>query len=67
MTRKRSFALVAAAAVIAFLTMGAVLGTGTDKKGSPETGFLQGKVTSGKKQAEAGVWVIAETADLPTP
>ncbi len=70
MTRKRSFALVTAAAVIAFLTLGAVLGTGSGKKGPkgpPETGFIEGKVTSGKKHPEAGVWVIAETSDLPTP
>lgn len=29
--------------------------------------YLQGKVVSGSGEGEAGVWVIAETADLPTP
>jgi len=68
MSRKRSSALMAAAAVvIALLTLGAVLGTGSDKKASRGTGFIQGTVTSGAKHPEAGVWVIAETDDLPTP
>lgn len=29
--------------------------------------FIQGRVQSGDGSPEAGVWVIAETADLPTP
>jgi len=68
MSRKRSFALVAAAAAaIALLALGAVLGTGSDRKAPRATGFIQGTVTSGEKHPEAGVWVIAETDDLPTP
>jgi hypothetical protein len=29
--------------------------------------FIEGRVASGDGQPEAGVWVIAETASLPTP
>ena len=68
MRAKRTLSLIAAAVIVAALAaVGATLGTGTDKKPPPKTGFIQGKVTSGDKHAEAGVWVIAETADLPTP
>jgi streptogramin lyase len=68
MTRHRSLALIAAAVtVIALMAVGAALGTGTDKKAPPRTGFIQGKVVSGESHPEAGVWVIAETDDLPTP
>ena len=68
MRAKRTLSLIAAAVVIAALAaVGATLGTGTDKKAPPKTGFIQGKVTSGGNHAEAGVWVIAETSDLPTP
>ena len=35
--------------------------------GNPDIGFIEGRVTGTKDQAEAGVWVIAETSDLPTP
>ncbi len=37
--------------------------------GSPpeEANFIEGVVVSGEGDAEAGVWVIAETASLPTP
>ena len=68
MRAKRTLSLIAAAVTIAALAaVGATLGTGTDKKAPPKTGVIQGTVTSGANHAEAGVWVIAETADLPTP
>jgi hypothetical protein len=68
MRAKRTLSLIAAAVAIAALAaVGATLGTGTDKKSPPKTGFIQGTVTSGDDRPEAGVWVIAETADLPTP
>ncbi len=67
MRAKRPLSLLAAAVtVIALMAVGATLGTGTDKKAPPKTGVIKGKVTSGKTP-EAGVWVIAETDDLPTP
>ncbi len=69
MRAKRTLSIVVVAAtVIALMAFGATLGIGGDKKPKkPDTGFIQGKVTSGKNRAEAGVWVIAETGDLPTP
>jgi hypothetical protein len=72
MRANRSLALVAAAAAaIAVMAFGATIGTGGEGKKSkptkPATGFIQGKVTSGDRHPEAGVWVIAETDDLPTP
>ncbi len=69
MRAKRPLSIVVAAAtVIALMAVGATLGMGGDKKPKkPDTGFIQGKVTSGTSRAEAGVWVIAETGDLPTP
>ena len=68
MRAKRTLSLIAAAVIVAALAaVGATLGTGADKKAPPKTGFIQGKVTSGGNHAEAGVWVIAETSDLPTP
>ena len=33
---------------------------------SPAADFIEGRVTSGSNSAEAGVWVIAETEELPT-
>jgi hypothetical protein len=69
--RSWSLSLVAvAAAVVAFMALGAALGSGEDKKAKPRKppeGFIQGTVTSGDVRPEAGVWVIAETDDLPTP
>ena len=68
MRAKRTLSLIAAAVTVtALAAVGATLVTGTDKKPPPKTGFIQGKVTSGDRHPEAGVWVIAETADLPTP
>ena len=68
MRAKRTLSLIAAAVTVAALAaVGATLGTGADKKPPPKTGFIQGTVTSGGNQAEAGVWVIAETADLRRP
>jgi streptogramin lyase len=69
MSRSRTLALVTASVtVIACLVVGVALGTdaGGRKAATGKTGFVQGKVATGDK-AEAGVWVIAETADLPTP
>ena len=67
MRAKRPLSLLAAAVtVIALMAVGATLGTGTDKKAPPKTGVIKGKVATGKTP-EAGVWVIAETDDLPTP
>ena len=68
MRAKRTLSLIAAAVTVtALAAVGATLVTGTDKKPPPKTGLIQGKVTSGDRHPEAGVWVIAETADLPTP
>ena len=65
-TRPLSIA-AAAAAVVALMALGAALGTGQQGgPGARPTGFIQGQVTSGDGP-EAGVWVIAETTDLPTP
>ncbi len=67
MRAKRPLSLLAAAVtIIALAAVGATLGTGTDKKAPPKTGFVKGKVVTGDRP-EAGVWVIAETDDLPTP
>ena len=67
MRAKRPLSLLAAAVtVIALMAVGATLGTGTNKKAPPKTGVIKGKVATGQTP-EAGVWVIAETDDLPTP
>jgi streptogramin lyase len=67
MRAKRTLSLIAAPVAIAALAVGATLGTGTERTAPPRTGFIQGTVTSGDDRPEAGVWVIAETGDLPTP
>lgn len=47
------------------LSLTAAVGAGADVE--PASDDIDGRVTSGDGQAEAGVWVIAETSDLPTP
>ena len=59
----RPLAMLAAVLLFAFAWL-----LGTEKRGSAATGtgdYISGAVTS-SKGAEAGVWVVAETTDLPT-
>ena len=43
MRAKRTLSLIAAAVIVAALAaVGATLGTGTDKKAPPKTGFIKG-------------------------
>jgi streptogramin lyase len=68
-TRSPSF-IAAAVVAVAVIAVGAALGTGAgqrERAAPRETSFLQGRVTSGNDHREAGVWVIAETDELPTP
>lgn len=68
MKRKRRLMSVGAMAVAASVAVGAVAGCGDDDASADRPdGVIEGTVTSGGSNPEAGVWVIAETADLPTP
>ena len=67
MLAKRSLAILGGIVVVAVVVVGVVLGTGGEDSSGGPTGVIEGTVTSGEAKPEAGVWVIAETDDLPTP
>jgi hypothetical protein len=64
MTRLRAGGVAAAAGVMALLTALAG-GLHAQRTGVPADGYITG-VVQGASGPEAGVWVIAETRDLPT-
>src|SRR5262245_48260721 len=69
MPAKRSLFIAAAVIAVAVIAVGTALGIGTgqrERAAPTETSFLQGRVTSEAGHREAGVWVIAETDELPT-
>lgn len=69
MLGKRTLAIIGGAIVLAVVVVGIVLGVNgdDDAAASSADGVIEGTVTSGGSTPEAGVWVIAETEDLPTP
>ena len=69
MRAKRPLALLAAAVtVIAFMAVGATLGTRHGQEGARPRRRASSRARWPRaRRPEAGVWVIAETDDLPTP